>query len=87
MQALKALVIFLAVLIVAGMALLVYGLITRTGGTGSESSTVLGRMQVEGCAFHLWYNSSMAVSMTAVFDRLVAAASSSSCRAVSASRV
>jgi hypothetical protein len=34
MQALKALVIFLAVLIVAGMALLVYGLITRTGGTG-----------------------------------------------------
>ena len=32
MQALKALVIFLAVLIVAGMALLVYGLITRTGG-------------------------------------------------------
>lgn len=32
MQALKALVIFLAVLIVAGMALLVYGLMTRTGG-------------------------------------------------------
>ncbi|GAB4374694.1 MAG: hypothetical protein Kow00114_37440 [Kiloniellaceae bacterium] len=32
MQALKALVIFMAVLIVAGMALLVYGLITRTGG-------------------------------------------------------
>lgn len=32
MQALKALVIFMAVLIVAGMALLVYGLVTRTGG-------------------------------------------------------
>jgi len=32
MQALKALVIFMAVLIVAGMALLVYGLATRTGG-------------------------------------------------------
>jgi hypothetical protein len=32
MQALKALVIFMAVLIVAGMVLLVYGLITRTGG-------------------------------------------------------
>lgn len=31
MQALKALVIFMAVLILAGMALLVYGLITRTG--------------------------------------------------------
>jgi hypothetical protein len=34
MQALKALVIFMAVLIVAGMALLVYGLVTRTGGGG-----------------------------------------------------
>jgi len=32
MQALKALVILMAVLIVAGMALLVYGLVTRTGG-------------------------------------------------------
>ena len=32
MQALKALVIFMAVLIVAGMALLAYGLVTRTGG-------------------------------------------------------
>jgi hypothetical protein len=32
MQALKALVIFMGVLIVAGMALLVYGLVTRTGG-------------------------------------------------------
>lgn len=31
MQALKALVIFMAVLIVAGMVLLVYGLVTRTG--------------------------------------------------------
>ncbi|WP_340120100.1 hypothetical protein [Pelagibius sp. 7325] len=35
MQALKALVIFMAVLIVAGMVLLVYGLITRTGGDGA----------------------------------------------------
>lgn len=35
MQALKALVIFMAVLIVAGMALLVYGLVTRSGG-GAE---------------------------------------------------
>lgn len=37
MQALKALVIFMAVLIVAGMVLLVYGLITRTGG-GEEQA-------------------------------------------------
>jgi len=36
MQALKALVIFMAVLIVAGMVLLVYGLITRTGGGGED---------------------------------------------------
>ncbi|HMA16336.1 MAG: hypothetical protein ACM35H_13060 [Bacteroidota bacterium] len=36
MQALKALVIFMAVLIVAGMALLVYGLVTRTGDGGSQ---------------------------------------------------
>src|SRR3546814_12595542 len=35
MQALKALVIFMAVLIVAGMVLLVYGLVSRTGGGGS----------------------------------------------------
>ena len=35
MQALKVLVIFMAVLIVAGMALLVYGLVTRTGGGDS----------------------------------------------------
>jgi hypothetical protein len=35
MQALKALVIFMAVLIVAGMVLLVYGLVTRTGGDDS----------------------------------------------------
>ncbi len=34
MQALKALVIFMGVLIVAGMALLVYGLVTRTGDGG-----------------------------------------------------
>lgn len=38
MQALKALVIFLAVLIVAGMALLVYGLMTRTGGEGGRAT-------------------------------------------------
>lgn len=41
MQALKALVIFMAVLIVAGMALLVYGLVTRTGapeGTGGGTA-------------------------------------------------
>lgn len=31
MQALKALVIFMGILIMAGMALLVYGLVTRTG--------------------------------------------------------
>ena len=37
MQALKALVIFMGVLIIAGMVLLVYGLVTRTGDgeTGS----------------------------------------------------
>jgi len=38
MQALKALVIFMAVLIVAGMVLLVYGLITRTGGDGEQAA-------------------------------------------------
>jgi hypothetical protein len=38
MQALKALVIFMGVLIVAGMALLVYGLVTRTGGEGREAA-------------------------------------------------
>ena len=54
MQALKALVIFMAVLIVAGMALLVYGLVTRTGG-GSGSSggggglTSLDLPVPEGC--------------------------------------
>lgn len=42
MQALKALVIFMAVLIVAGMALLVYGLVTRTGGTDSAGMSLLG---------------------------------------------
>ena len=36
MQALKALVIFMGILIMAGMALLVYGLVTRTGG-GEEA--------------------------------------------------
>ncbi|GAB4394474.1 MAG: hypothetical protein Tsb0032_19960 [Kiloniellaceae bacterium] len=36
MQALKALVIFMGILIMAGMALLVYGLVTRTGGGGGE---------------------------------------------------
>ena len=38
MQALKALVIFMAVLIVAGMGLLVYGLMTRAGGGGSAEA-------------------------------------------------
>jgi hypothetical protein len=47
MQALKALVIFMAVLIVAGMALLVYGLVTRTGapestGGGMGAGGLLG---------------------------------------------
>jgi len=51
MQALKALVIFLAVLIVAGMALLVYGLATRTnlgaslfggGGADAEAGVAAG---------------------------------------------
>ncbi len=42
MQALKALVIFLAVLIVAGMALLVYGLITRSGGPESARDSARG---------------------------------------------
>jgi len=40
MQALKALVIFMAVLIVAGMVLLVYGLITRTGGGDEQQAQV-----------------------------------------------
>lgn len=38
MQALKALVIFMGVLIVAGMVLLVYGLMTRTGGGGEQAA-------------------------------------------------
>src|SRR3546814_4703968 len=42
MQALKVLVIFMAVLIVAGMALLVYGLVTRTGGEEGGSTGFLG---------------------------------------------
>ena len=37
MQALKALVIFMGVLILAGMALLIYGLMTRSGGGGKEA--------------------------------------------------
>jgi hypothetical protein len=37
MQALKALVIFMGILIMAGMALLVYGLVTRTGGGGETA--------------------------------------------------
>jgi len=38
MQALKALVIFMGVLIVAGMALLVYGLMTRVSWDGDEKA-------------------------------------------------
>ena len=63
MQALKALVIFMAVLIVAGMALLVYGLVTRTGapesmgeglgggllGAGSGGPASLDLPVPEGC--------------------------------------
>lgn len=56
MQALKALVIFMAVLIVAGMALLVYGLVTRTGGGDGSlfgGGTAAGGVDLpvpEGCA-------------------------------------
>jgi hypothetical protein len=49
MQALKALVILMAVLIVAGMALLVYGLVTRTGGSGEGGVTSLDLAVPEGC--------------------------------------
>lgn len=42
MQALKALVIFMGVLIVAGMALLVYGLMTRTGGDEATDGMAAG---------------------------------------------
>ncbi|MEQ8356286.1 MAG: hypothetical protein RH942_12160 [Kiloniellaceae bacterium] len=42
MQALKALVIFMGVLIMAGMALLVYGLATRTGGGPGEFAEASG---------------------------------------------
>ncbi|MEO3428915.1 hypothetical protein AAFN88_08675 [Pelagibius sp. CAU 1746] len=38
MQALKALVIFMGILIMAGMALLVYGLVTRTGDGAGEGA-------------------------------------------------
>jgi len=48
MQALKALVIFMGVLIVAGMALLVYGLVTRTGGDGRVAGE--GAMTTGGVA-------------------------------------
>ena len=44
MQALKALVILMAVLIVAGMALLVYGLVTRTGPGGEGGMGEGGRV-------------------------------------------
>jgi hypothetical protein len=50
MQALKALVIFMAVLIAAGMGLLVYGLVTRTGG--GEAGGEVGDLDLpvpEGC--------------------------------------
>ncbi|MGF1595015.1 MAG: hypothetical protein ACFCUW_17170 [Kiloniellaceae bacterium] len=58
MQALKALVIFMAVLIVAGMALLVYGLVTRGGdggsgagfGGGAGGPATLDLAVPEGCA-------------------------------------
>jgi hypothetical protein len=51
MQALKALVILMAVLIVAGMALLVYGLVTRTSGGSGEGGgvTSLDLAVPEGC--------------------------------------
>ena len=50
MQALKALVILMAVLIVAGMALLVYGLVTRTGGSGEGGGAASLDLAVpEGC--------------------------------------
>lgn len=48
MQALKALVIFMGVLIVAGMVLLVYGLVTRTGGGGEEQAAL--RVEDAGAA-------------------------------------
>ena len=44
MQALKALVIFMGVLILAGMALLVYGLVTRTGGGERAAAGAPGEM-------------------------------------------
>jgi hypothetical protein len=57
MQALKALVIFMAVLIVAGMALLVYGLVTRGGDSGGAlfggaagGPATLDLAVPEGCA-------------------------------------
>lgn len=51
MQALKFLVIFMAVLIVAGMGLLAYGLISRGGGGGSSGDS-FAEVEVplpEGC--------------------------------------
>ncbi len=47
-QALKTLVIFMAVLIIAGMVLLVYGLITRTGGGGESGAGGLFSGTTEG---------------------------------------
>jgi hypothetical protein len=43
MQALKALVIFMGILIFAGMGLLVYGLMTRVGGDGDDAPDVAAK--------------------------------------------
>ena len=50
MQALKYLVIFMAVLIVAGMALLAYGLVTRVANDGGEGFSTVDVPLPEGCS-------------------------------------
>ena len=50
MQALKYLVIVMAVLILAGMALLAYGLVTRVSGDGSEGFAAVDVPLPPGCS-------------------------------------
>lgn len=50
MQALKYLVIFMAVLIVAGMALLAYGLVTRGADDGKEGFAAVDVPLPPGCS-------------------------------------
>ena len=76
MQALKALVIFMAVLIVAGMGLLVYGLITRTGGDEDAAGSAGGawteaKTAVAGLVEAHRYGDALALIDVRVLDHIV----------------